>query len=95
MGWIVFIGKSRPSDNCGHPDSEILMGGGGRGGYCGGVKKVFFSALRASVWSKNKEGREGGEGPPPQDPPLVLSNICTTGARPGLLGKEKKKIFFR
>ena len=34
-----------------------------------GSPKCFFSALRASVWSKNKEG---GPGPPtpPLDPPL-------------------------
>ena len=44
-----------------HPDPE--MGGGGAG------LKNFFSALRASVWSKNK--REAGlPGPLPPDPPL-------------------------
>ena len=32
----------------GHPDPEI------RGG--GGDLKIFFSALRASVWAKNKRG---------------------------------------
>ena len=41
-------------------------GGGGGGG--AGLKN-FFSALRASVWSKNK--REAGlPGPLPPDPPL-------------------------
>ena len=43
----------------GHPDPEISGGGGGV------VSKFFFSALRASVWSKNK-----GDGPPPRAPPL-------------------------
>ena len=41
----------------GHPDPEI------RGAQS---LKNFFSALRASVWSKNKRG--GGS---PLDPPLV------------------------
>ena len=41
----------------GHPDPEIRKGGGG-----GTVSQIFFSALRASVWSKNKEG---GPGPLP------------------------------
>ena len=31
------------------PDLEIRGGGGGGGGL-----QIFFSALRASVWSKNK-----------------------------------------
>ena len=42
----------------GHPDPEIS-------GWGDGLKKKF-SALRASVWSKNK----WGPGPPPLDPPL-------------------------
>ena len=52
-------GGSRPSDNGGgggvHPRLEIREGGGGR------PPKKFFSALRASFWSKNK----GGPGPSP------------------------------
>ena len=35
----------------GHPDPEIRKRGGGRHGL-----QKFFSALGASVWSKNKEG---------------------------------------
>ena len=46
-----------------HPDPEIRLGGGGRG-----VSKTIFSAIRASVLSKNK----GGPGPPPLNPPLPL-----------------------
>ena len=51
------IGGSRPSDKGGgrvgdgHLDPEI----GGPG-----LKKKFFSALRASVWFKNKGGGGGG-----------------------------------
>ena len=41
------------------PDLEIT----GWGGH--GLPPNFFSALRASVWSKNKGGRA-----PPLDPPL-------------------------
>ena len=43
----------------GEPDHLYpeIMGGGGGGG---GIKKRFFSALRTSVWYKNK----GGEGVP-------------------------------
>ena len=47
-------GRFRPSDKEGgqsHPDPEIRWGPG--------LKKNFFSALQASVWSKNKGG-----GPP-------------------------------
>jgi len=48
----------------GHPDPEIIKGGGG------GLQKMF-SALRASVWSNNKgEGGGGGKGGPPLDLPL-------------------------
>ena len=56
------MGGSRPSDKGGgggHPDPEISGGGGG-----GRSPKNFFSALPASLWSKNK----GGPGPPPLDP---------------------------
>ena len=57
-------GGSRPSDKGGggrggHPDSEINWGGAG-GGL---VYQKIFSALRASVWSKNKE--EGARPPGP------------------------------
>ena len=46
------------------PDPDLEIRGGG--GYLGhGLPPKFFSALRASVWSKN----EGGRAPPP-DPPL-------------------------
>ena len=38
----------------GHPDPEIRGGGGG-----GRSQNKFFSALRASVWSKNMGGPEG------------------------------------
>ena len=44
----------------GHPDPEITGGGGGSG-----HKNVFFSALRASVWSKSKGGWGGPPGPFP------------------------------
>ena len=51
-------GRSTPSDKAGggrgHPDPEI------RGGP---VSKIFFSAHRASIWSKNK--REGSGSPWP------------------------------
>ena len=53
----------------GHPDPEITKGGGG-----GTVSKIVFSALRASVWSKNREGARA----PTLDPPLsmiVLVNV--------------------
>ena len=62
---VSVSGGSRPSDNGGpgHPDPEIKWGGG---------LKKFCSALRASVWSKNKVG--GGRAPraPPLDPPLSV-----------------------
>ena len=47
---------------------QALMGGGGGGGWRwggrGGLQKNLFSALLASVWSKNKVEGEGGGGPP-------------------------------
>ena len=57
----------------GHPDPEIR----GKGGGGGAVSKKIFSALRASVWSKNKWGGGGGPGPSPGslDPPLEHSRI--------------------
>ena len=48
----------------GHPDPEITVGG------LGAVSKNFFSALWASVWSKNK-GVPGVPRVPPLDLPLV------------------------
>ena len=60
------------------PDLQIRVGGGGgRAGHPdpeieGGSDKKFFSAPRASIWSKNK----GGPGPPRApslDPPLLKS----------------------
>ena len=61
--------SQKNSQPVGDPDLQTREGGGGhtdpekRGG--GGLIKKF-SALRASVWSKNK----GGPGPLPLDPPL-------------------------
>ena len=52
---IFFSGISRPSEK-------------GRGG---GLKKKLFPALRASVWSKNKGGRQAPRAPP-LDLPLFL-----------------------
>jgi len=47
----IFSGGSRASDKRGpgHPDPEIRREGGG-----GRSTKKFSSALRASVWSKNR-----------------------------------------
>ena len=47
------------------PDLQIRGGGGGRGR----SPKIFFSAIRALVWSKNKEG--GAPRAPPLDSPLT------------------------
>ena len=50
-------------------DSDVQIKGGGHTdpGITGGrSQKTFFSALRASVWFKNK----GEQGPPPPLPPL-------------------------
>ena len=62
-------GGSRPSDKWG--------GGGGssRPWDKGGPGRFFFSALRASVWSKNK-----GEGRAPRAPPLDPPLMTTTGS---------------
>ena len=49
----------------GHPDPEI------RGKP--GLKKIFFSALRASVWSKNKRG--GGWAPLGFSPGSATGNM--------------------
>ena len=42
----------------GHPNPELIGGGGGA------VSKIFFLALRATVWSENK-GVPGPPGPSP------------------------------
>ena len=59
-------GGSRPSDKGGggggHPDPEIRRGP---------ASENFFSALRASFWSKNKGGAPGPPSPSP-GPPLTL-----------------------
>ena len=47
----------------GHPDPEIRLGGS--------FSKAIFSALRSSVWYKNKGGA-------PLDPPLGLVRIIGT-----------------
>ena len=46
-----------------HPDPEIRGGGAG-------LKKKFFSALRASVWSKTKGG-----GPPGPLKPVIIPSL--------------------
>ena len=57
------------------PDLQIGKGGGGEEKREGPVSKKTFSALRASVWSKNKGG--GGQAPwaPPLDRPLEYAII--------------------
>ena len=58
-----------------HPDSEIRGGSRGwEGGGGGAVLKKFFSALLASVWSKNK-GRLASQAPP-LDAPLSMQGFC-------------------
>ena len=53
------------------PDPDLEIKGGGRGGGGEGWRstrpKIFFSALRAPVWFKNKGG---GPPTPSLDPPL-------------------------
>ena len=56
----------------GHPDTEIR--GGGRL-----VSKIFFSALRASVWSKYN----GGAGPPAPSPGSTTGERGWSIGRPG------------
>ena len=53
----------------GHPDLEIRKGAG-----VGTVSKNFFSALQASVWSKNKEGARATTLDPPVSM-IVLVNV--------------------
>ena len=59
---VSVSGGSRPGDNGGpgHPDPEIKWGGP--------VWKKIFSALWASVWSKNKRGARAPPPPPPPGP---------------------------
>ena len=63
----------------GHPDPEIRRGAQSA--------KKFYSALRASVWSKNKGwgggGGFGGQQAPPLDLPLILTQLPPT--RPNIL----------
>ena len=65
---VIFIGGSRPSHKGGpgHPAPEIR----GVGWEGGAVYKKLFSALRASVWSKNKGSQVTLA--LPLDPPLIL-----------------------
>ena len=62
-------------------DPDLQMGGGGhpdpeiRGG--GAVSKKIFSAIRASLWSKNK----GGTWAPPLDPPLHCFRVTSALGR--------------
>ena len=55
-------------------DKVCSEGGGGGGGGGGGAaaSKNFFSALRASFWSKNKGGARVPRAPP-VEPPLYSS----------------------
>ena len=46
------------------PDTDLQIRGGGGGRGC---LKHFFSALRASVWSKNKGGGGGSPGSATED----------------------------
>ena len=50
--------NSRISGSFAVADPDLQIGGGGGGGGGGGrSQNIFFSVLRASVWSKNKEKR--------------------------------------
>ena len=61
----------REKEGGGHPDPEIRWAGGHS-------PKKFFSALRASVWSKNKGGGVGGRGPPGPSPGACFSKVPVT-----------------
>ena len=65
--WVV-RGGCRPSDKeeGRHPDPEIRGGVHPDPEIRGAVSKNFFSALRASVWSRNNENKGGA--PPPHVP---------------------------
>ena len=69
-----FSGVSSVAD----PD-DLQMGGEGGGGRC---HNIFFSALGASVWSKNKGlgGGGGGGGAPLLDRPLKFNFSTSTSA---------------
>ena len=53
-------------------DKVCSEGGGGGGGAGAAASKNFFSALRASFWSKNKGGARVPWAPP-VEPPLYSS----------------------
>ena len=52
-----------------------------------------FSALRASVWSKNKEGGEGGPRAPPLDPPLRCLLLLDSKLQLSLFGQTQEEKF--
>ena len=63
----------------GHPDSQMGEGGGKGGeGESRSQKKFFFSALRASLWSKSK----GCPGPPGPSPGSATEGCCTLATNP-------------
>ena len=50
--------SSKENQYCTVADPDLQIRGEGGSGYPGGpVLKIFFSALRASFWSKNKGGQ--------------------------------------
>ena len=76
------VGSALGSNPVAYPDLQIKGGGEGRGGHPDveirgrgqSQKSFFFSALRASVWSKNK-GERAPRAPlldPPLQPPYTL-----------------------
>ena len=78
-----------------HPDPEMQWGVGGRGQQS---QKKNFSALRASVWPKNKGGA-GGPGPYPGsaivqkfEAILIALHVCT--AYPSHMSFSILKIWF-
>ena len=83
------------------PDLQISVGGGGGGG--GGViqhpnpeitrhglQTVFFSALRASAWSKNTGGGGGAgfPGPFPRSASSTVGHCVNEYQSPSLLSKH-------
>ena len=58
--WVLFLSNMVPYINM--ADTDILITGGGHPAIRGmpGLNKKNVSALRASVWSKNKGGRGAG-----------------------------------
>ena len=64
------------------PDLEKRGGGGGDGGRSsrllekrGVSRQNFFSALRALVWSKNKEGAQAPPAPPPESATVISEGL--------------------